>query len=201
MKPLKSLLILIAAVLSYSIAPVNAEPLKYVIDQDHSQVIFKVKHMGISTVTGRFDKFEGTYTFDAAAPANSEVEVNIYAASINSNKAKRDKHLRSDEFLDVEKNPDITFVSKEIKNGSSDNEFTIIGDLTINGITRTVELEASYGGAATDPWGNERSAFTAETKINREDYGLTWNKTLDLGNLLVGNDVKIILEIEGIRTK
>lgn len=192
---------LIAAVLIYSIAPVNAEPVKYVIDQDHSQVIFKVKHMGISTVSGRFDKFEGAYTYDPVSPANSKVEVNIYAASINTNKAKRDKHLRSDEFLDVEKDPEITFVSKEIKNGSSDNEFTIVGDLTIHGVTRTVELEASFEGAVTDPWGNERSAFTAETKINRKDYGLTWNKVLEAGGLLVGNDVRIILEIEGIRAK
>ena len=174
----------------------------YQIDPAHSQVIFKVKHLGISTVSGRFDNFEGVYNFDDAIIENSSVEAKINAVSVNTNKEKRDKHLRSDEFLDVEEFPEITFKSKSIKKGPSEGKFQIIGDLTIHGITKEVVLDANYEGSVDkDPWGNARSAFTAETEINRKDYGLTWNKMLETGQFLVGNQVKIVLEVEGIRTK
>jgi polyisoprenoid-binding protein YceI len=178
----------------------RAEAVSYAIDPDHSQVIFKVKHMGISTVTGRFDLMEGSYTFDDKDISNSSVETTIQSASVNTNKQKRDDHLKSPDFLNVDKYPTITFKSKEIKKDDGD-DFTIIGDLTINGVTKQVELDAEYGGKAVDPMGNERTAFTAETKIDRKDYGLTWNKTLDTGGLVVGDDVNIELEIEGIRKK
>jgi polyisoprenoid-binding protein YceI len=178
----------------------RAEAAAYVIDPDHSQVIFKVKHMGISTVTGRFDLIEGSYSFDDADISKSSVETTITSASINTNKQKRDDHLKSPDFLDVAKNPTITFKSKEVKKGDGD-DFIIVGDLTINGVTKQVELDAEYGGKAQDPMGNERTAFTAETKIDRKDFGITWNKTLDSGGLVVGDDVKIELEVEGIRKK
>jgi polyisoprenoid-binding protein YceI len=178
----------------------RAEAVSYAIDPDHSQVIFKVKHMGISTVTGRFDLMEGSYTFDDKDISNSSVETTIQSASVNTNKQKRDDHLKSPDFLNVGKYPTIMFKSKEVKKGDGD-DFTIVGDLTINGVTKQVELDAEYGGKAVDPMGNERTAFTAETKIDRKDYGLTWNKTLDTGGLVVGDDVRIELEIEGIRKK
>lgn len=174
----------------------------YKIDPDHSQVIFKVKHMGISTVTGLFDTFEGKYSFDDENIENSHVETKIVASSINTNKTKRDNHLRSDEFLDVEKHPLIIFKSKKIKKGSNDNEFKIVGDLTIHGITKSVELTSTFEGVVPkDPWGNERSAFIATAKINRKDFDLTWNKLLETGQLVVGDDVRIVLEVEGIRVK
>lgn len=193
--------LLIAGALAFSgSSESRAEVVEYVIDPDHSQVIFKVKHMGISTVTGRFDLFEGTYAFDEENLDNSKVDTVITASSINTNKKKRDDHLKSPDFLDIEKNPTITFKSKEVKKGQGE-DFTIVGDLTINGVRKEVELDAEYGGSATDPWGNERTAFTAETTIDRKDYGITWNKTLDAGGVVVGDDVKIILEVEGIKKK
>jgi polyisoprenoid-binding protein YceI len=203
MKVVKSTAALLLAVVTLTLGGVSyarAEATEYMIDPDHSQVIFKVKHMGISTVTGRFDLVEGSYTYDEADMGKSRVETTIQSASINTNKQKRDDHLRSPEFLNVEKNPTITFKSKEVKKGDGE-DFTIVGDLTINGVTKQVELEAEYGGKATDPMGNERTAFTAETEIDRKDYGITWNKTLDSGGLVVGDEVKIELEVEGIRKK
>lgn len=192
---------LIAAALAFSVhSSSRAEVVEYIIDPDHSQVIFKVKHLGISTVTGRFDQFEGTYAFDEENLDNSKVDVVIRTSSINTNEEDRDDHLRSPDFLHVEKNPTITFKSKEVKKGDGE-DFTIVGDLTINGITKEVELDAEYGGSVTDPRGNQRTAFTAETKIDRKDYGITWNKTLDAGGVVVGDDVKIILEVEGIKNK
>jgi polyisoprenoid-binding protein YceI len=203
MRIAKGMVALLFAVISLALANVNesrAEAGEYMIDPDHSQVIFKVKHMGISTVTGRFDLIEGSYTFDDKDMSNSSVETTITATSINTNKQKRDDHLKSPEFLNVEKYPTITFKSKEIKKGDGE-DFIIVGDLTINGVTKQVELDAEYGGKAQDPMGNERTAFTAETKIDRKDFGITWNKTLDSGGLVVGDDVKIELEVEGIRKK
>ena len=203
MRILKRFLVLVVALFSISLAASlesRAEAVTYVIDPDHSQVIFKVKHMGISTVTGRFDLVEGNYTFDDADVSKSSVETTIQTASINTNKQKRDDHLKSPDFLNVDKNPTITFKSKEVKKGDGD-DFTIVGDLTINGVTKQVELDAEYGGKAVDPMGNERTAFTAETKIDRKDYGITWNKTLDSGGLVVGDDVRIELEVEGIKKK
>jgi len=180
----------------------QAEPAVYQIDPAHSQVMFKVKHLGISTVTGRFDTLEGSYTFDPDNLANSKVSATIKAASIDTNEADRDKHLRSDEFLNAEKNPDITFVSKGVVQDTDDpNEYSIVGDLTINGVTKTVELEAEYGGKTIDSYGNERTAFEAETEINRKDFNVNWSKKLDTGGLVVGDEVKIILDIQGVQKK
>jgi len=177
----------------------NAQSGEYVIDPDHSQVIFKVKHLAISTVTGSFDVFEGTYTLDSDNIAQSSVDTTISAASINTNKAKRDDHLRSNEFLDVEKYPNITFKSKEIKKGDGNN-FQIIGDLTIHGVTKEVTLDGTYEGyIASDPWGKERTAFIANGVINRKDFGMTWNKALEAGGFVVGDEVRITLEVEGIK--
>ncbi len=180
----------------------QAEPAVYQIDPAHSQVMFKVKHLGISTVTGRFDTLEGSYTFDPDNLANSKVSATIKAASIDTNEADRDKHLRSDEFLNAEKNPDITFVSKGVVQDTDDpNEYSIVGDLTINGVTKTVELEAEFGGKTIDSYGNERTAFEAETEINRKDFNVNWSKKLDTGGLVVGDEVKIILDIQGVQKK
>jgi len=178
----------------------RAEAIVYDIDPDHSQVIFKVKHLGISTVTGRFDLFAGSYAFDEADMASSKVEMDIVASSINTNKKKRDDHLKSNEFLDIEKYPSITFKSKEVKK-SSGGDFQIVGDLTIHGVTKEVTLDADYEGSVTDPWGNDRSAFTASTEINRKDFGMEWNKALEAGGFLVGDEVIITIEIEGIKKK
>ena len=169
----------------------QAEVAEYAIDTAHSQVIFKVKHLAISTVTGRFDTFEGSYAFDSEDISKSSVETSIVASSINTNEKDRDDHIRSDDFLDVEKYPNITFKSKSINKGKG-NDFQIVGDLT---------LDAEYEGSAKDPRGNERSAFTANGEISRKDYGMTWNKVLEAGGFVVGDEVKITLEIQGVRKK
>jgi len=178
----------------------QAEVSEYMIDPDHSAVIFKVKHLAISTVTGRFDLFEGSYKFDTDNIANSIVDTKIVASSINTNEKDRDDHLKSNDFLDVEKYPDITFKSKEIKKVDG-SDFQIVGDLTIHGVTKEVTLDAVYEGFAKDPRGNERTAFVANGKINRKDFGMTWNKALELGGFVVGDEVRITLEVEGIRKK
>ena len=127
------------------------------------------------------------------------METEIAVSSINTNKKKRDDHLKSDEFLDVEKFPNITFKSKEVK-GSGD-DLQIVGDLTIHGVTNEVTLDIDYGGSVTDPWGNNRSAFTASTEVNRKDFGMTWNKALEAGGFLVGDTIKITIEVEGRERK
>ncbi len=202
MKGLKSFIAIVALAFTVFFAGYSqshAEVAEYMIDPDHSQVTFKVKHLAISTVTGRFDLLEGSYLVDIENIANSSVDTSIVASSINTNKKKRDDHLKSAEFLDVEKYPNITFKSKEIKNGDG-NKFQIVGDLTIHGITKEVTLDAVYEGhVASDPWGFERTAFIASGEINRKDFGMTWNKALEAGGFLVGEEVRITLEVEGIR--
>jgi len=202
MKVLKSYIAIVALAFTVFYTGSNwshAEVAEYMIDPDHSQVIFKVKHLAISTVTGRFDLFEGSYSLDSENISNSSVETTIVASSINTNKQKRDDHLKSNEFLDVEKYPNITFKSKEIKKGDG-NKFQIVGDLTIHGVTKEVTLDAVYEGhIASDPWGKERTAFIANGEINRTDFGMTWNKALEAGGFVVGDEVRITLEVEGIK--
>ena len=195
---ISTLAVIISFAASYSALAQSGE---YIIDSSHSQVIFKVKHLAISTVTGHFDQFEGSYKLDSDNMSDSNVEATIVASSINTNDQKRDKHLRSDEFLDVEKFPSIAFKSKEIIKGDGNN-FQIVGDLTIHGVTKEVTLDATYEGhVGSDPWGKERTAFIANGKINRKDFGMTWNKALEAGGLVVGDEVRMTLEVEGIRKK
>jgi polyisoprenoid-binding protein YceI len=170
----------------------------YQIDPSHSSVVFKVKHLAISSVPGRFGDVSGTFKFDPANIEASSAEAKISVASINTMDAKRDDHLKSAEFLDIAKFPALTFKSTKIEK-VSDTEFKATGDLTLHGVTKPVTLDVEYGGAAKDPWGKERAAFEARTKINRKDFGLAWSKTLETGGLVVGDDVQISLEIEGVK--
>ncbi len=172
----------------------------YNLDPAHSHVMFKVKHLGISTVTGRFEAFAGTFDFDPAKVSTGATSVTIDVGSINTDVEDRDNHLKSAEFFDAEQFPEISFTSKKVQSVDG-NEFEIVGDLTIRGVTKSVTLDVELGGTVTDPWGNERAAFTATTKIDRKDFGLVWNKVLETGGLVVGNEVRISLEIEGIKAK
>ena len=176
----------------------NALAASYKIDTTHAQIQFKVKHFGISSVKGIFTDFEGTFEYDPENVKASKAEAKIKAASVNTANKKRDDHLRADDFLNATATPEISFVSKEIKDVDGAT-FTIVGDLTIRGITKPVELETEFGGAAKDPWGNERAAFIAKTTINRKDFGIEMSKTLETGGLIVGEDVKIEIELEGIK--
>lgn len=191
-------LVLIA--LSSFICTASALAADYAVDPDHSSIGFKVRHLGISSVAGRFTTVQGTFTFDPKNVAASKAQATVEAKSITTQQAKRDDHLRSPDFLDANSFPEIKFVSKEIKEVSG-NKFKVIGDLTIRGKSNPVVLDAVFNGATKDPWGNERAAFEAEATINRKDWGLTWNKILETGGLVVGEDVKIVLEVEGVQKK
>jgi len=168
------------------------------IDASHSHVEVAVKHLMISTVKGRFADVEGTIVLDEANPANSSFDARIPVASIETKEASRDAHLRSADFFDAENHPYLTFVSGRVE-PQGGNEFTVYGDLTIRGITREVALEGEYAGAVATPFGTKVAAFSARTKVNRKDYGLNWNAALETGGVLVGDEVKISLEIEAIQ--
>lgn len=168
---------------------------EYKIDATHSNVIFKVKHLAISTVTGNFGKFEGTLDFDPAKPSSLKTEAIIEANSINTNEANRDKHLKSDDFFAAEKHPKITFKSKKVEIGK-DGKGTMTGDLTIRGITKPATLNVEFAGSAKDPWGNNKVAFNAAGKINRKDFDIKWSEKLDNGGLVVSEEVDVMLEIE-----
>lgn len=189
---------LLGAVLSFSLAT-NVFAANYDIDADHSSVGFKVKHLAISNVYGKFTKFSGEFSFDPNAPTSSAVNAQIDIASLTTEQVKRDEHLKSPDFFDAVKFPTMKFVSKEVTGNAT--ELKVLGDLTIKDVTKPVTLTVQFEGQAKDPWGNEKAAFTATTKINRRDFGLVWNKVLETGALLVGEEVTITLEVEGTKKK
>ena len=172
--------------------------MSWTIDSAHSEVNFTVRHMMITNVRGRFDKFGGTIDFDEVNPANTRVDVQIEAASINTGDAQRDGHLRSPDFLDVEKYPYLTFKSKRVE-VIDDRHARLVGDLTIRDVTREVTLDVEYYGTSKSPWGTTNAGFTATTKINRKDWNLTWNVALETGGWLVSDEVKIDLDLEIIK--
>ncbi len=169
------------------------------LDASHSSVGFEVKHMAISKVKGSFGEFSGTVTGEPGKPETFSIETVIQVASVNTGNEKRDEHLRSDDFFDVEKYPTMTFKSTGVK--MDGDEGVLTGELTLHGVTRTVELELEYAGMVDDPWGNTRMGFSAEGEIDRREFGLTWSKALETGGLVVGNDVEIELEIELVQAK
>ena len=168
------------------------------LDTGHSQVSFSAKHMGIMTVRGRFTDVQATINFNEDDFTASSVEATINAASVATNDEKRDGHLRSADFFDVEQYPSLVFKSSSIERAAHDH-YRMTGDLTIHGVTRPVSLDVVYSGQAKDPWGNMHAGFSAETTINRKDWGLGWNVALETGGFLVSEDVKIGLEIEAVK--
>jgi polyisoprenoid-binding protein YceI len=170
----------------------------WAVDGAHSSAEFSAKHMMISTVRGRFDDFSGTVSLDEN-PSKSSVEVTFKTASISSGSPDRDGHLRSPDFLDVENHPDMTFVSKAVEL-TSDTTAKVTGDLTIRTVTRPVTLDVAFSDyLETDFWGKTRVAFTATTSISRKDWGLTWNKAMESGGVLVGDKVDIRLDIAAVK--
>jgi len=169
------------------------------IDQDHSSVGFKVRHMMVSNVKGDFAKFSGKVDFDNADVSKSKVSVSIDTASVETGVGKRDDHLKSADFLDVAKYPTMTFVSKKVTKAGKD-KLKLDGYLTLHGITREVVLDVEgYSGVSKDPWGNLRRGVTASTHISRKDFGLVWNAALETGGVAVADDVLINLEIEMVK--
>lgn len=167
------------------------------IDTSHSGVHFIVRHMVVSKVRGVFSKFSGTIDHDAENIERSSVAVEIDAASIDTREPKRDDHLRSADFFDVEQFPKLTFQSTAVKQTGSDT-LSVTGDLTIHGVTRPVTLKVEQLGGGKDPWGNQRLVWSASTEINRKDFGLNWNQVLEAGGLLVSEKVTIELEIQAL---
>lgn len=169
------------------------------IDPAHSQVEFSVRHLMISNVRGYFTGISGNIRLDEEEIRNSSVEVDIDASSIDTRNKDRDVHLRSGDFFDVEKFPTLHFRSTGIER--KDEGLAISGELTIRGETRSVVLHTEELGSGTDPWGNDRVAFRGETKVNRKDFGLSWNQALETGGVLVGDEVRIVVEVQAVRQK
>ncbi|WP_413290777.1 YceI family protein [Bdellovibrio sp. HCB337] len=169
----------------------------YKIDVAHSKVGFEVSHLVVATVEGKFSDFEGTFVIDPKLD-KSTIDVNIKSTSVNTDNKDRDDHLRSPDFFDSKKYEKLTFKSKKIT-GTPEN-LKVSGDLTIRGVTKPVTLDAKYTGSVKDPWGNERVAFRASTKINRKDFGLSWHKAVEVGPV-VGDEVTLDLRVEAIKEK
>ncbi|MFP5375625.1 MAG: YceI family protein [Acidimicrobiia bacterium] len=169
----------------------------YQVDPSHSVVEFVVRHLGLAKVRGRFNDFTGTIEV-GDDPAGSRVDVTIDAASIDTRDAKRDEHLRSADFLDVESHPTLEFHSTAVRRRGEG--WQVDGDLTIRGATRPVTLDLEFEGAVQDPWGMARIGCSATTEVDREEFGLTWNQALETGGFLVGKQVRIELSVEATRS-
>jgi polyisoprenoid-binding protein YceI len=169
----------------------------WVIDKSHSSLDFVAKHLMVTKVRGSFGEFSGTVVI-GDTPEQSSAEAVIQAASLTTGDEKRDGHLHSPDFLDVENHPELTFKTTGIES-HGDGEGTVTGDLTIKGITRLVTLKATFEGLAQDPWGGERAAFSAVAEINREDWGMTWNQALEAGGVLVSKKVKLEIDVQAVR--
>ena len=172
-------------------------PGRYTIDASHSTVEALARHLMVSTVRGRFAAFSGTIEV-AERLEQSRAEAAIDAASVDTKDAQRDEHLRSPDFLDVERFPTLRFASTGVER-VDDASWKVNGDLTIRDVTRAVALDVAFLGAATDPWGNERIAFTATTELDREAFGMTWNQALEAGGVLVGKTLKVEVEIQAVK--
>ncbi len=182
-----------------NVAYTSAETARYDVDPDHSIVEFKVAHMVISKTTGHFKDYTGFIEMDPDAGTVKSIEATIKTASVTTNQEKRDTHLRNPDFFDVEKYPTMVYKMKTYK--KSGDGYTAIGDLTLHGVTKEMTLTGNMNGVTKDPWGNTRAGFTAEGKVNRKDFGMVWNKALDSGGLVVGDEVLIKLDIECIKAK
>lgn len=168
----------------------------YDLDRSHSSVGFSIKHLAISTVRGNFGEFTTDISMEGDDVTTLQASATIQAASIDTDNEKRDEHLRSADFFETETYPTITFTSKEVKNVDGVN-FTLVGDLTMHGVTKEIELDAEILGPAT-LMGTQRVGFSAEGEINRKDYGLTWSRVVEAGALVVGEEVKLIIEVEAV---
>ncbi|MGE4295335.1 MAG: YceI family protein [Campylobacterales bacterium] len=172
-------------------APMALFAQDYKVDVTHTNVGFSVKHLMISTVRGNFGTFEGDFSLDPKSGVPSRMNASIDVAAIDTGIVKRDDHLRSPDFFDVAKHPKMTFVMTGFKNGK------VIGDLSIKGVKKSVELDYEFGGTAVDPWGNAKAGFVLSGQINRNDFAITWNKALETGGVVVSDTVKLLIEVEG----
>ena len=194
---LKKPLILVAALMIFAVG-VQAET--WTVDATHSSMSFSVSHMVVSKTKGGFNDFEGTINFDGKNLAAGSVELSAKIASIDTDDEKRDGHLKGADFFDAEKYPTMSFKSTSVVVGEG-SEFKLVGDLTMKGVTKEVTFDCELNGVVDDPWGNTRAGFSAGTTIDRQDFGISFSKTMDAGGLMVGNDVSISLELEVVQVK
>jgi polyisoprenoid-binding protein YceI len=178
-------------------APKSGVRTAWKLDPAHTLVEFSAKHMMITTVKGRIADVEGTIYTDEKDPGKSSVEATLKGASIDTRSDQRDQHLRSGDFLNVDQFPEIRFTSTRVEGDK--NNFRLTGKLTIRDVTREITLDVEFGGINRDPWGGERVGFSASGKIDRRDFGLTWNQALETGGVLVANDIRINIEAEAVK--
>ena len=169
----------------------------WVIDAAHTNLGFSARHAMVAKVRGNFGEFSGSFTIDGDNLAASSAELTIQAASIDTKNSDRDAHLKSADFLDVENFPTLTFVSTSVK--VTGNDVVVTGDLTIHGVTRSVDVAYEFVGISQDPWGQTKIGFEGSTKISRKDFGLVWNAALETGGVLVGDDIKLNLDVEATK--
>ncbi|MEI7593998.1 MAG: YceI family protein [Actinomycetes bacterium] len=171
----------------------------YAIDPTHSRVGFVARHAMVTKVRGSFNEFEGSGYFDAENPSNSQLHLTIQTASIDTRNADRDAHLKANDFFEMAIYPEITFVSTTVEQIAAEN-YRVTGDLTIKDITKSVTIDFEYNGSAVDPYNNQRIGFEGTTTVNRKDWGVSWNATLDAGGVLVSEKVTLEFEVSAIRT-
>ncbi len=200
MQAVKNSAYVITAAVLLAFSASISEAARFMIDPAHSSIEFKVRHLMITKVSGRFDRFSGEFKYDPKDPKSWNTMARIDAGSINTGIVDRDNHLRNTDFFDVGKFPAVTFRSTSISY-IKDNTAKLNGLLTIRGIEKPVTLDLEIGGMATDAWGNTKAGFTATGKINRKDFGMIWNKALDTGGLTLGEEVEITIQIEGTQDK
>lgn len=182
-----------------SVTGVSAEMTRWNLDHDHTTLGFQVKHMVVSKTNGKFLEYSGVVEMDSEAKEFKTIEAVIQTKSVFTDHKKRDEHLRSPDFFDAKTFPTMTYTMKSYK--KTGDSYTALGDLTIRGVTKELTLVGTFNGVAKDPWGNTRAGFTAEGTLNRKDYGMKFSKMLDNGGLMVGDEVKLMLEIEVIQEK
>ncbi|MBC7692236.1 MAG: polyisoprenoid-binding protein [Methylotenera sp.] len=188
-------IILSLGVLALSLTSASAFAAKYAVDPAHSSVNFTIRHL-VSNVDGKFNDYTGEFSFDEKKPTVlGDVKFDIKAASVDTGNAKRDEHLKGGDFFDVQKNPELTFVGKKVTS-SGKNMFKVLGDFTMHGVTKPVTLDVEYLGSTKGMDGSPTSGFTATTVISRKDFGMIWNKVLDAGNAVLGDDVKVKINVE-----
>ncbi|UMY65208.1 MULTISPECIES: YceI family protein [unclassified Flavobacterium] len=171
---------------------------KWVLDPTHSEITFKVKHMMFTNVSGKFDTFQATAESDGDNFENARFDFQAETTSINTGNADRDNHLRGGDFFDAEQFPQLTFKSTAFQQKSGD-DYTLTGDLSLHGVTKSISLDVEFGGLAQDPWGNTKAGLSATGKLNRKDFGLNWNAALEAGGVLVGEEVKLHIELQFVK--
>lgn len=169
---------------------------RWVIDPSHSEIAFKIRHLMITNVKGRFEEFEADIVTTNDDFMTAEIDCAIKVDSVTTGNADRDMHLKSEAFFDVERFPQMTFKANSYENVDDDGSYELWGELTVKGVAKKIKLDVEFGGVVKDPWGNEKAGFTINGKINRKDWGLNWNAALETGGVMLGDDVVISCDIQ-----